>query len=73
MELVRLSSTVTEMVFCFSVSITIKKRRMATGEKEKQQLVSSTWTCEKHLTLSHTTSLFLNWRDVDLTDGPVSG
>ena len=25
----------------------------------------------KHLTLSHTTSLSLNWRDMDLTDGPL--
>ncbi|GAB0196973.1 triadin [Grus japonensis] len=33
--------------------------------------MSSTWTCAKHLTLSHTTSLSLNWRDVDLMDGPL--
>jgi len=35
--------------------------------------VSPTWTCANHLTLSHVTSLSLNWRDVDLTDGPLNG
>ncbi|GAB0191025.1 triadin [Grus japonensis] len=35
--------------------------------------MSSTWTCAKHLTLSHTTPLSLNWRDMDLIDGPLSG
>lgn len=29
------------------------------------------WSCAKHLTLSHTTSLSLNWRNMDLTDGPL--
>ncbi|GAB0209557.1 mitochondrial enolase superfamily member 1 [Grus japonensis] len=28
----------------------------------EEQLTSSTWTCAKHLTLSRTTSLCLNWR-----------
>ncbi|GAB0191261.1 mitochondrial enolase superfamily member 1 [Grus japonensis] len=31
------------------------------------------WTCAKHLTLSCTTSLSLNWKDMDLTDGPLGG
>ena len=35
--------------------------------------LSSTWTCAKHLTLSRTTSLSTNWRDMDLTDGPLGG
>ncbi|GAB0189940.1 hypothetical protein GRJ2_001459300 [Grus japonensis] len=35
--------------------------------------MSSTWTCAKHSTLSHTTSLSLNWRHVDLMDGPLGG
>ncbi|GAB0179362.1 mitochondrial enolase superfamily member 1 [Grus japonensis] len=39
----------------------------------EEQLTSSTWTCAKHLTLSHTRSLSLNWRDMDLMDGPLSG
>lgn len=30
---------------------------------------TSTWTCAKHLTLSHVTSLSLNWRDMDMMDG----
>ncbi|GAB0177363.1 mitochondrial enolase superfamily member 1 [Grus japonensis] len=34
----------------------------------EEQLMSSTWICAKHLTLSHTTSLSLNWRDMDLMD-----
>ena len=29
--------------------------------------------CAKHLTLSRMTSLFLNWRDMDLIDGPLAG
>ncbi|GAB0175490.1 mitochondrial enolase superfamily member 1 [Grus japonensis] len=31
------------------------------------------WTCAKHLTLSRMISLSLNWRDVDLMDGPLGG
>ena len=31
----------------------------------EEQLMSSAWTCAKHLTLSRTTFLSLNWRDVD--------
>ncbi|GAB0179302.1 mitochondrial enolase superfamily member 1 [Grus japonensis] len=38
-----------------------------------EQLMPSTWTCAKHLTLSRTTSLSLNWRDVDLMGGPLGG
>jgi len=38
-----------------------------------EQLTSSTWTCAKHFTLFHMTSLSLNWRDMDSTDGPFSG
>jgi len=37
---------------------------------KEEQLMSSIWTWAKHLTLSHTTSLSLNWRDMHLTDGP---
>ncbi|GAB0204760.1 mitochondrial enolase superfamily member 1 [Grus japonensis] len=37
------------------------------------QLTSSTWTCARHLTLSHTTSLCLNWKDMDSMDGPLGG
>ncbi|GAB0182781.1 mitochondrial enolase superfamily member 1 [Grus japonensis] len=37
------------------------------------QLTSSTWTCARHLTLSRMTSLSLNWRDMDLMDGPCGG
>jgi len=37
------------------------------------QMMSSTWTCAKHLTLSFTTSLSLNWTQKDLMDGPLSG
>ncbi|GAB0204767.1 mitochondrial enolase superfamily member 1 [Grus japonensis] len=33
----------------------------------------ATWTFARHLTLSHTTSLSLNWRDMDSMDGPLSG
>ncbi|KAJ7413921.1 hypothetical protein WISP_87622 [Willisornis vidua] len=38
-----------------------------------EQLTLSTWTYAKRLTLSHTTSLSPNWRDMDLMDGPLSG
>ncbi|KAJ7404828.1 hypothetical protein BTVI_70993 [Pitangus sulphuratus] len=38
-----------------------------------EQLTSSTWTCAKRLTLSHTTSLSPNCRDMDLMDGPLNG
>ncbi|GAB0179079.1 mitochondrial enolase superfamily member 1 [Grus japonensis] len=37
------------------------------------QLTSSAWTCARHLTLSRMTSLSLNWRDMDLMDGPLGG
>ena len=40
---------------------------------KEEQLASSTWTCAKYLTLSCMTSLSLNWRDVDMMDGPLSG
>jgi len=33
--------------------------------------MSSIWTCAKHLTLSHTTSLTPSWRDMDLLEGPL--
>ncbi|GAB0186117.1 hypothetical protein GRJ2_001077000 [Grus japonensis] len=39
----------------------------------EEQLTSSIWTCAKHLTLSCTTSLSLNWRYMDLMGGPLSG
>jgi len=39
----------------------------------EEQLMSSTWTYAKHLTLSRMTCLSLNWRDMDLTDGPLGG
>ena len=35
----------------------------------EEQLTSSTWTCAKHLILSHTTSLSLKWKDMDLMGG----
>jgi len=31
------------------------------------------WTCARHLTLSRMMSLSLNWKDMDLTDGPLDG
>ncbi|KAM4647160.1 ras GTPase-activating-like protein IQGAP1 isoform 2-T2 [Amazona ochrocephala] len=34
-------------------------------------IVSSTWTCARHLTLSRMASLSLNWRGMDLMDGPT--
>ncbi|GAB0184262.1 CLIP-associating protein 2 [Grus japonensis] len=34
---------------------------------------ATNWTCARHLTLSRTTSLSLNWRDMDLMDGPLGG
>jgi len=34
--------------------------------------MSSTWTCAKHLTMSCMTSLSLNWRYMDLLDGPLN-
>jgi len=39
----------------------------------EKQLTSSAWTHARHLTLSHTTSLCLNWGEMDLTDAPLSG
>ena len=39
----------------------------------EEQLMSSAWNWAKHLTLSHVTTLSLNWRDMDLTDGPPNG
>ncbi|GAB0178860.1 mitochondrial enolase superfamily member 1 [Grus japonensis] len=30
-------------------------------------------SCARHLTLSHTTPLSLNWRDMDSIDGPLGG
>jgi len=39
----------------------------------EEQLMSCTWTCAKHLTLSHMTSSSLNCRDMDLTDRPLCG
>ncbi|GAB0180069.1 mitochondrial enolase superfamily member 1 [Grus japonensis] len=41
--------------------------------KREEQLTSSTWICAKHLRLSPITSWCLNWRDMDLTDGPLDG
>lgn len=38
-----------------------------------EQLMSSPWTCRKHLTLSHTSFLSLSWWDMDLTDRPFDG
>ncbi|GAB0183090.1 mitochondrial enolase superfamily member 1 [Grus japonensis] len=43
------------------------------GVTREGQLASSTWTCARHLTLSRTTSLSLNWRDMDSMDGPLGG
>jgi len=39
----------------------------------EEQLMSSIWTCAKHLMVSHMTSLSLNWRVMDLMDGTLSG
>jgi len=39
---------------------------------KEEQLMSSTWTCVKHLMLSHTTSWSPNWRKMDVMDGPLS-
>ena len=36
----------------------------------EEQLMSSVWTWAKHLTLFCTTSLSLNWRDMDSVDWP---
>jgi len=35
--------------------------------------MSSSWTCAKHLTVSHIIPLSLNWRYMDLMDGSLSG
>ena len=39
----------------------------------EEQVMSSTWTRAKHLTVSCATSLPLTWRDMDLTGGPLGG
>lgn len=39
----------------------------------QEQLMSSTWICAKHLTLSDMIALSLNLRDMDLMDGPLGG
>ena len=38
-----------------------------------QEMLSSSWTCAKHLTLSCMTSQSPNWRKMDLMDGPLTG
>jgi len=38
-----------------------------------EPLTSSTWICMKPLTLSHTTSLSLNWKEMDLKGRLSSG
>ena len=40
---------------------------------DKGRVTDIIWTCARHLTLSHMTSLSLNWRHMDSTDGPLSG
>jgi len=40
---------------------------------KEEQLMSSTWTCAKHLTLSCMTSWLPNWRKMDLMDRPLTG
>jgi len=39
---------------------------------DKERTLSA-WTCARHLTLSCMMSLSLNWKDMDLTDGPLVG
>jgi len=38
-----------------------------------RQLTSSTWIFARHSTLSRMMSMSLNWKDMDLTDGPLAG
>jgi len=35
--------------------------------------IVSCWTCARHSTLFRMKSLSLNWKDMDLTDGPLVG
>jgi len=37
------------------------------------KVTGKTWTCARHSTLSRMMSLSLNWKDMDLTDGPLVG
>lgn len=38
-----------------------------------EQVMSSSWICAKCLTLYSTASLFLNWREMSLSDGSHNG
>lgn len=57
---------------CLRNLVSFYNRLTALVDKE-EQLSSSTWACTKRLTLSCMTSLSLNWRHMDLMDGPLSG
>ena len=39
----------------------------------EEELTTSTWTSAKHVILSPMISLSLNWRDMDVMDGPLGG
>jgi len=57
------------LTFCNSVILYPSMMGLQRWWTEDGELTSSTWTCARHLTLSHMLSLSLNWKDMDLTDG----
>jgi len=52
------------MAFCDGIAALVDEERL---------VKSSTRTGAKHQTLSCTTSISLNWRDMNLMDGPFGG
>lgn len=44
-----------------------------TAVVDKGRLTKVIYLNTNHLTVFHVPTLFLNWRDMDLTDGPFSG
>lgn len=62
----------TKNELCLKNLVGIYKGAAAWWMRE-EQLMPSTCTCAKHLTLSSVTSSSLSWRDMELAGGPLGG
>ncbi|PKU40163.1 hypothetical protein llap_9534 [Limosa lapponica baueri] len=63
-----------EMIFCLICSETSEPNTESIMQQIRgEQKTSSIWTYAKHLTLSCMTSWSLNWKGMDLMDGPLGG